>query len=207
MSIVQSPAFGRLTPEAAGLSMTPEEFDAISDYDDNFNFELIHGVLVATPLAGPAERSPNDLLGFWLWDYRRNPSHGSALVETVFEHYVGTGGNRRRADRVIWTVVAGRRSNPQRDLPTIVVEFVSAGKRAWRRDYIEKRDEYLAAGVLEYWVIDRFSRSLTAYGQRAGQKVELVVHEGEVFRPELLPGFELRLSELLIAADRWSDPE
>ena len=36
MSIVEVPAIGRLTPEAACLSMTPEEFDTISDYDENF---------------------------------------------------------------------------------------------------------------------------------------------------------------------------
>jgi Uma2 family endonuclease len=88
---------------------------------------------------------------------------------------------------------------PNADVPTIVVEFVSPGKAAWRRDYIEKRDEYLEAGVLEYWVIDRFCRQLTVYSLHAGKPTERVVNEPEIYRPELLPGFELPLA----AADRW----
>ena len=36
------------------------------------------------------------------------------------------------------------------------MEFVASGKRNIKRDYEEKRDEYLALGVSEYWVIDRF---------------------------------------------------
>src|SRR5208337_602516 len=40
--------------------------------------------------------------------------------------------------------------------------FVSEGKRNRPRDYHEKRTEYLAAGVREYWINDRFARTLTA---------------------------------------------
>ena len=83
-------------------------------------------------------------------------------------------------------------------MPSIVVEFVSVGKRNRARDYEAKRDEYLAAGVLEYWVIDRFRRQMTVFrhdGSRAG------VAESETFRTPLLPGFELPLSRLLAEAD------
>src|SRR5437879_855186 len=156
MSTVDLPSRIRLGPESAGLVMSPDEFDAVTEYDDSVNFELIHGVLVVTPMASFAERSPNDVLGFWLRSYREQNPAGNCLIETVFEHYLRTRGNRRRADRVIWIAHAGRRPDPNRDIPTIVVEFVSSGKAAWRRDYIEKRDEYLEAGVAEYWDIDRF---------------------------------------------------
>src|SRR5579884_4293523 len=37
-------------------------------------------------------------------------------------------------------------------IPVVVIEVVSRGSR--RRDYKEKREEYLAFGVLEYWIID-----------------------------------------------------
>jgi Uma2 family endonuclease len=187
--------------------MTPDEFDAVVDYDDSVNYELINGVLVVTPMASRSERSPNELLGNWLFVYKQNHSAGGCLVETVFEEYLRTRSNRRRADRVIWVAHGKSRPNPQIDIPTIVVEFVSAGKAAWQRDYVEKRDEYLEAGVVEYWVIDRFRRLLTVYSHQAGQPSERIIHENEVYHASLLPGFELPLAELLAAADRWSEPD
>ena len=39
-----------LGPEHNGMLMTPEEFDAVEDYDDTYSYELIHGVLVVNPI-------------------------------------------------------------------------------------------------------------------------------------------------------------
>lgn len=207
MSTAEIPVSARLGPAVAGLAMTPDEFDAAGNYDDNYAYELIHGVLVVTPLAGEVERSPNELLGYLLNRYRYEHPQGTALVETLFEQYLKTAGNRRRADRAIWTALPDRRPDPRVELPQIAIEFVSAGKSAWRRDYCEKRDEYLAAGVVEYWVFDRFLRVATVFQRSAGQVTEHVVREQELLRNDLLPGFELRLAEIFAAADRWCDPE
>ena len=183
--------------------MSPEEFDAIAESDDSVNYELINGVLVVTPMSSRSERSPNDLLGYWLQSYQYRHPEGSCLVDTLFEEYVRTRSNRRRADRVMWVAHSGIRPIPNTDIPTIVVEFVSPGKAAWRRDYVEKRDEYLEAGVIEYWVIDRFSRQLAVYSLQTGKPAERLIGESDTYRSPLLPGFELPLGELLAAADRW----
>ncbi len=193
----------RLIPASAGILMSPEEFDAVTDYDETVNYELVHGVLVVTPMASLAERSPNDLLGYWINSYRYQHAAGSCVVETAFEQYLSIRDNRRRADRVIWITQAGRRPDPHSDVPTIVIEFVSAGKAAWRRDYIEKRDEYLEVGVVEYWIFDRFQRSMTVYGRMDGKTTEHVLSPKEIYRTALLPGFELPLVELLDKADEW----
>ncbi len=118
------------------------------------------------------------------------------------ERYIRTH-NRRRADRVIWAGL-GRRPDPKVDVPTIAVEFVSAGKRDRHRDYVEKRAEYLAAGVAEYWVIDRFRRIMTVYRRPPAEPSEVVVPEAGTYRTDLLPGFELPLARLLSVADRWA---
>jgi len=123
----------------------------------------------------------------------------SLFDDTLSEQYVRTSANRRRADRVIWAGL-GRAPNPTKDMPTIVVEFVSEGKRNRRRDYIEKREEYLASGILEYWIIDRFGRTMTAC--RSDGPDVIVAHDG-TYRTPLLPGFELPLARLLEVADRW----
>jgi Uma2 family endonuclease len=188
-----------LGPELAGTLMTPEEFDAVEECDELYVYELIHGVLVVNPPPLEVERGPNDELGFLLRLYRYQHPQGAALDETLPEHYVRTPDSRRRADRVIWAGL-GRQPDPRRDTPTIAIEFVSAGKRNRRRDYVEKRDEYLAAGVTAYWIFDRFRRTLTVYHRGLP---ELVISESETYRSPLLPGFEVPLAQLLAVADRW----
>jgi Uma2 family endonuclease len=118
------------------------------------------------------------------------------------EQEILPGGGRRRADRVIWARL-GRVPDPIADIPTIVIEFVSKGKRDWLRDYEEKRREYLALGVREYWVIDRFRRTLTVYFKPPHEPAERVVAENEIDRTDLLPGFELPLAQILAVADDW----
>ena len=89
------------------------------------------------------------------------------------------------------------------DVPTIAVEFVSRRRRDLLRDYEEKRREYLALGVAEYWIIDRFRRTMTVYHNPPRVPAEQVVAENEVYHTDLLPGFELPLARLLAVADQW----
>jgi Uma2 family endonuclease len=198
MSTVQEEL--RLGPKMAGSLMTAEEFDAVEDVDELYVYELIHGELIVTPPPSEGERGPNELLGNWLYVYRHQHPQGSALDYTLTEHHVQTPDNRRRADRVIWAGL-GRVPNVRRELPTIVIEFVSAGRRSRQRDYEAKRDEYREAGIAEYWLIDRFRRQMTVYRQPRANVPKFVVREGEVYTTPLLPGFELPVSRLLAEAD------
>ncbi len=193
-----------LGPEHNGIRLSPAEFDAISEHDDNFRYELIEGVLVVNPVASPGERGPNDLLGHWLWTYRESHPQGSSLDGTLTEEYIRTSKSRRRADRVIWAGF-GRQPNRVVDVPTIAVEFVSPGRRSWNRDYVEKRDEYLAVGVVEYWVIDRFNRTMTVFRNDEGVVAEQTIEANDVYWPAELPGFEVPLAKSLASADRWSE--
>jgi len=204
MSTVQEELF--LSPELAGSLMTAEEFDAAEDADELYVYELIHGVLVVTPPPAEGERGPNDLLGQLLRNYQDRHPLGAALNYTLTEHSVQTMDNRRRADRVIWAGL-GRVPNVRRDVPTIVIEFVSAGRRSRQRDDEAKRDEYREAGIAEYWIIDRFRRQMTVFRPPAADVSKLVVREGEVYTTPLLPGFELPLSRLLAEADMLEQAE
>ena len=110
--------------------------------------------------------------------------------------------NRAEADRVIWTGL-GRVPDPEKDVPSIVVEFVSNRRRDALRDYEAKRDEYLAAGVEEYWVVDRFRRIMTVYRRGVAGPTFEIVTEHQTYQTKLLPGFVLLLSKLLAKADQW----
>jgi Uma2 family endonuclease len=202
MNILLSPTPLVLRAGMAGVRLSPEEFDAVICGDDGYRYELINGVLIVTPIPLEAERDPNEELGYLLRRYREDHPQGKTLEKTLFEHTVRTGTNRRRADRVIWAGL-GRVVDPKVDVPTIIAEFISGDKRDWLRDYVEKRQEYLALGVAEYWIIDRFRRTMTVCRSQPGLPPEQVVTENEVYRTPLLPGFELPLARLLTAADYW----
>lgn len=192
-----------LGPELAGTLMTPEEFDAVEEYDENYRYELVHGVLVVSPIASAEETDPNEHLGRILRNYQDEDPAGSVLDTTLPQQYVRTGSSRRLADRLIWTGL-GRLPDRRRDVPTIAVEFVSAGRRNRQRDYVDKRQEYMQVGIREYWIIDRFRRTLTVVSNTPGGVTEQVVGEEETYESPLLPGFVLGLKDLLAAADRWS---
>ena len=198
MSTVQDQLI--IGPELAGTLMTPEEFDSAEDWDELYVYELIQGVLIVTPPPSEGERGPNELLGNLLFVYHTEHPQGAALDYTLTEHTVCTAENCRRADRVIWAGL-GRMPNVRRERPTIVVEFVSPGRRSRQRDYHAKRDEYREAGIAEYWVIDRFRRLLTVFRQPTAAVPESVVRQDGVYTTPLLPGFELPLSRLFAEAD------
>jgi Uma2 family endonuclease len=190
----------RLGPESSGLVMTKEEFRAVEEWDEQYRYEVIHGVVVVSPPAARGERNPNDELGHWLRSYRDTHPQGSSFNDTVYEDEIETGSCIRRADRVIWAGL-GRQPDPKTDVPTIVVEIVSRRRRDQRRDYEEKRKEYAAIGVKEYWVFDRFRRTLTVC---RGDEVTRIVKQSETYETPLLPGFQLPVGKLLAVADRWS---
>ncbi len=203
MSLVAAEEEIILGPDAAGILMTPEEFDAVQEYDENYLYELVHGVLVVTPIPLGEEKGPNELLGHLLLDYQEKHPQGSALDDTLPQQYVRTRTSRRLADRLIWTGL-GRLANRSRDLPTIAVEFVSSARRDRLRDYVEKLREYMELGIQEYWIIDRFRRTLTVFRNRPKRPVEIVIRENENYTTSLLPGFELPLSRILEIADKMA---
>lgn len=195
----------RLGLGLAGVRMTAREFDAIRHADLRFRYELIGGVLVVSRYPSFGERDPNEELGYYLRTYR-DTARGATLDLTLPECYVYVGEDRRRADRLIWAGL-GRLPDPEKDVPTIAVEFVSKSKRDWLRDYEEKRVEYLGLGIAEYWVINRFSRTMTIYKKPPAEPVEQVLDAGGTYRTPLLPEFELSLARLFARADLWMRPE
>jgi Uma2 family endonuclease len=147
------------------------------------------------------EVDPNEELSHLLRGYQEQHPQGSALDVTLGEREVRTGPNRRRADRVIWAGLG--RLPRRREKPTIIVEFVSEGKRNWKRDYETKRDEYMALGVKEYWVIDRFQHTMTVFSQPGGKTRKRLIRAHQIYKTDILPGFELPLARLFALADRW----
>lgn len=199
----------RIDLESAGMILAPEEFDAIEEYDNRFRYELIEGVLVVNPIPSEGESAPNELLGGLLFAYKEYHSQGKSLDKTLPERYIRVGNSRRRADRVIWTGL-GRTPHFATDVPSIAIEYVSRSRRDRNRAFVLKggqvlkRDEYLQAGVQEYWLIDRFDQSMTVFRFNVGQIETITLSRTETYSTSLLPGFELPLARILDEADDCS---
>jgi Uma2 family endonuclease len=185
-----------LGPWANGMIMSEEEFDAVTNWNPDYRYELLHGVLIVSPAPDFGERGPNDELAYLLRFYQYQHPQGAVLNETVSEQVIQTSAGRRRADRVVW-IGLGRKPDLEQDVPAIVIEFVSDSTRDRRSDHEEKRQEYADIGVKEYWVIDRFRRIMTVYRPQQA----ILVSEHEIYRSELLPGFELCPARLFAVAE------
>lgn len=56
--------------------------------------------------------------------------------------------------------------------PILVVEVVSSSdsdKKSRDRDYIEKRNEYAARGIPEYWIVDPIEEIVLVLGLQSGE--------------------------------------
>mgnify|MGYP002623578571 CR=1 FL=1 len=187
---------------AAGVRISPGEFDAAMDYDSSYRYELLEGRLVVRSIAGEAEAEPNRYLGRLLWAWHREHPQGGLLDLTLADRVIHFPESRRVADRVLWAGL-GRRPDPAVDPPTIAIDFVQAERRGFLADYEERRRAYAELGVAEYWLVDRFRPGMYV-SPRGGETV--FVAENETYATELLPGFELPLPELLVLADSWEVP-
>jgi len=190
----------RLGPRSAGVLLTTEEFDR-ARFVEGWRYELINEVLVVSPIPSRNVRDPNEGLGHSLRNYQEWHPQGSALDVTIGDQTIETKKNRRLANRVIWAGL-GRLPGPN-ETPTIIIELVSKGKINRERDYVAKRAEYREIGVKEYWIIDRFSKTMTVCLFAADRDQELVIAANQTYATTLLPGYELPLRRLLELAERW----
>ena len=104
-------------------------------------------------------------------------------------------------------VATGYEERPAGSYPKTVpfaVEIVSPDEKSRRRDQVEKRAEYAAAGIAEYWIVDPDPRAVTVLTLPEGA-AEYVEHgvfaEGETATSVLLEGFVVDVAELFAAAE------
>jgi Uma2 family endonuclease len=81
-------------------------------------------------------------------------------------------------------------------VPDLVIEIVSRSNPG--RDRVTKFNNYLAAGVPWYWLVDAESLIQEEYHAEGGRYSRTAAAEaGEPFRPLVFPGLELNLKTLL----------
>jgi Uma2 family endonuclease len=88
----------------------------------------------------------------------------------------------------------------------LVMEVVSEGEDARKRDYEDKRIDYAKASVREYWIVDPEQKMLTVL-TLSGSEYELAqeCRPGDTARSLLLGGLTIALDEILALAVKQRD--
>lgn len=190
-------------PADHGRKMTLDEFREAEE-EPGYLYELARGVLAVTEVPADDHGQVVDHVHEALSRYRREHpkkilrlAHGSDVRLLIPEL-----DSDRHPD--LGVIFRGAPLNRRgRQIPALVVEVVSPGREAHQRDYQEKREEYLALGIAEYWIVDLQTRQVTVlvrHDQPGGPAWDERVFVGdEVIASVLLPGFAGRVSDL------WAD--
>jgi Uma2 family endonuclease len=198
MAIAARPARRRrIGPADHGRRMTLDEFIK-TDFQEGWLYELARGVVEVTEVPDPWHgRIVGELVRlFILYDgdhpgcieYQSSRANCAIRLPAIM--------SSRRPDQAIY--LDPEPPIPEvwaRWVPHIVVEVVSPDSED--RDFIAKREEYLWAGVREYWILDPKKRQMHALVREGDTWAEIIVPARGVFRTILLPGLEVRPGELL----------
>ena len=196
-----------LGPADDGRTLTLDEY-LDSDMEEGYRYELARGVLEVSNIPG----EPHAMIVFWLVHllndyYNLNPGlirrFGGAGESRILIPGLNSG---RHPDVAV--LLRGTRPDVRGQVrPAWAIEVVSAGVRARRRDYETKRAEYLAYGLLEYWIVDRFDRTVTVLTRDGDAWSERVFTGGEAASGRVLPDFAVPLPALWAVADEASTVE
>ena len=202
----------RITRADAGRRLSFDEF-LHADFDPAHHlFELARGVVIVTDVPGIKHgmivwRTTQIFVAYHLTHPGRITYQAAGSDARIRLRGMVSD---RHSDQAIYLTppprIKGKRIW-ERWIPAIVVEVVSP--RGEDRDYVEKREEYLRAGVLEYWIFDPQRRKLVVL-QRAGDVwEEHELSETADYRTELLPGLVVSVGDILgpIAAETDDDDD
>lgn len=186
---------------AAGTQpMTLEDYLHYDNGTDK-RYELVNGELVEMP----PESDRNTRIALFLLS-KLLPIVSIELIRNKTEIVVsGSRATTRYPDLMVLTsdladaLRNATRSTITLDMPSpaLVVEVVSAGKDNEDRDYRDKRAEYAARGIAEYWIVDPIQAQVTVL-QRVEELYEASVYRGEeeIVSP-LFPELKLTAAQIL----------
>jgi Uma2 family endonuclease len=189
----------QLGPADHGRPLTLEEFREAEE-TPGYRYELARGVLEVTHV-------PNDPHGDVEWRILRAIAEYDRQHPGIVHRCGGAASFRlwlpgmasgRNPDVAVVLAGAPRDVRGNR-VPALAVEVVSEGSE--ERDYQVKREEYLAYGLFEYWIVDPFQRKVTVLARDGGQWLERLATGDQEIPSVLLPGLTATVSAL------WVDPE
>ncbi len=189
----------RLGPADHGRTMTLDEFlDA--EAEPGYRYELARGVLEVTNV--PGESHAIILCNFNRALVRYEMAHPDVVFYfgggSEYQFLLPTMISGRNPDFAV-TLRGAPRDDRGRHPASLAVEVVSRGGET--RDYVTKREEYLAYGLREYWIIDPRHHRVTILVRDGDAWIERVVTGDGSAASTILPGFVVPLADLWAGAD------
>lgn len=187
----------RIGPDDHGRRMTLQEFYE-AEVVGGYRYELARGVLEVSDI-------PDDAHGMIVYafyaafaDYQRE--HPNRILRcggaAEFRFWLPGLASCRAPDLAV--VLRGApKDYRDRRIPALAMEIVSPGRENQERDSITKREEYLAYGLLEYWIIDPIAGRVIVLTRRGDVWDEHIFTEGQEAEGLVLPGFRMAVAELV----------
>ncbi len=187
----------RVGPADRGRPMSLEEFYE-ADSQEGYVYELAKGVLEVVdvpriPHAYVLQRL--DMFAFAFMSLRPGVIH---LYATEARLQMPGMLSDRHPDRAIYLTAPPDKERWLDWVPDIAIEVVSPGGESRERDLQTKREEYLAAGVREYWVIDPDAEEVLVLRRAGDTWRERRAKASDRVTTRLLPGFDLAVRELFV---------
>jgi Uma2 family endonuclease len=191
----------KIGPRDHGQRMSLDDF-AVAEGEPGHLYELAKGVIVVVDVPRFGHGQILQEIDRQIWQYY-NAHPG------LIKYYVSGADaclrlpgmeSERHPDRSIYLLSPPPDEQSPWDswIPSIVIEVVS--QSSVQRDYEDKQEEYLAAGVMEYWIIDPQQERMLVLQRQGDRWRERPVAANAAYSTGLLPGFTLDLS-VLFATD------
>jgi Uma2 family endonuclease len=193
----------KIGPTDHGRRMSLAEFEH-AEVQEGHLYELGRGVIVVSDI-------PNRV-HFAQYNTVRRQLNGYDVTHPGRIHSMGGGGeckllitshdSERHPDYAIYKTAppSGEEELWSMWIPEIVFEIVSPGSE--HRDYVEKREEYLAFGVVEYWIIDASKQEMLVLRRAGGRWREKIVRAPDTYTTRLLPGLKFDCGQIFDAVSQ-----
>ncbi len=183
-----------------GRRMTLDEF-LEAEVEEGYRYELARGVLEVTQV-------PNDphfqvVTNLYLAIARYHRTYPGVILRF---------GGGAELQLVIPQMISGRnpdlgvvlRGAPKdwrgRRIPALAAEVISRG--SIERDYVTKREEYLAYGLQEHWIVDPLKRQVTVLTRRGDTWNEAVFQDDQIIASLVLPEFATTVAEFWVDVEK-----
>ncbi|HEV3167214.1 MAG TPA: Uma2 family endonuclease [Isosphaeraceae bacterium] len=187
----------KIGPADHGQRMGLDEF-ITADFEEGWRYELARGVIQVVEIPGlPHGRMVGRLTQLFIVYLIAHPG--------VISYRAGGGECRlilpgmqsdRRPDQAVYLTPPPDDDDPWTEwVPQIVVEVLSEGSE--QRELVEKREEYLRAGVMEYWILDPAARQMLVLKRAGDTWKEARIAADATYHTHLLPGLEVSPSQLI----------
>jgi Uma2 family endonuclease len=192
----------KLGPEDHGRRMSLKEFEP-AEVQEGYQYELGRGVVVVSdvPKIVHLRQVSATRKQFLAYDL----AHPGVINEIASGHeckiLLFDLESERHPDLAIYLTAPPKGKNLWADwIPAIVIEVVSLSSEI--RDYEEKREEYFAIGIKEYWIADADKGEVLVLRRGRGKWVPRTMKAGDIYETKLLPGFRFDCQKVFEAAEK-----